>query len=173
MSTDHRKPAVAFVALAFAAAALVGVHQADAQAGRFLAAVVGSEAHARGQVAALPEAGSQEHASLGPAFSAFVTGPSEDLSRTGDADDQVSRTQDRPPVPEHSASAKRDEATDSSSLGSTEQDRSQEGSSRRARDIGRQPGHRGVDRRRDRAAEHAAAHEERGSRPRHRSAKDQ
>jgi hypothetical protein len=165
MSTDHRKPAVAFIVLAFAAAALVGVHQADAQAGRFLAAVVGSEAHARGQVAATSEARSQEHA-LGPPFSAFAAGPSEDPPRTGDADD---------PVPEHSASAKRDEATDSSSLGSTERDRTSQGErpSRRARDIDREPGQRGVDRRRDRAAEHAAAHEERGSRAWHRGDKDQ
>lgn len=44
MSTDHRKPVVAFVCLAFIAAALVGVQRADAQAGRFLEAFVGSGA---------------------------------------------------------------------------------------------------------------------------------
>lgn len=44
MSTDHRKPVVAFVCLAFIAAALVGVQRANAQAGRFLEAFVGSGA---------------------------------------------------------------------------------------------------------------------------------
>ena len=56
MSADHRKPVVAFVVLAFLAAALVGVQRADAQAGRFLAAALGSDLHAHGQVLGVPEA---------------------------------------------------------------------------------------------------------------------
>lgn len=49
MSTDHRKPVVAFVVLAFIAAALVGIQRADAMNGRFFAAFVGSTGQAHGQ----------------------------------------------------------------------------------------------------------------------------
>jgi hypothetical protein len=42
VSTDHRKPVVAFVVLAFLAAAVVGIHRADADGARFLASVLGA-----------------------------------------------------------------------------------------------------------------------------------
>jgi len=73
MSTDHRKPVVAFVCLAFIAAALIGVQRADAQAGRFLEAFVGSGARVHSDTTLLTgEArsleGSKRMAGLGPGF---------------------------------------------------------------------------------------------------------
>lgn len=50
MSADHRKPVVAFVVLAFIAAALVGIQRADAQTGRFLALVTHGKALVHGAV---------------------------------------------------------------------------------------------------------------------------
>lgn len=50
MSADHRKPVVAFIVLAFIAAALVGIQRADAQAGRFLALVTHDKAVVHGTV---------------------------------------------------------------------------------------------------------------------------
>jgi hypothetical protein len=168
MSTDHRKPAVAFVALAFAAAALVGVQQADAQGGRFLAGIVGSHAHANGEVAAASRARSPQQTPLGQAFLAFPRpdAQSTNPSRTTGEDDQVSRTQDRPPVAASDARVKGDEVTGSSSSDSTERNRASrsEDPSRDARDGHREAGQRGSARRWHRAAEHAAAHEEPGSR---------
>jgi hypothetical protein len=179
MSTDHRKPAVAFVVLAFMAAALVGVQNADAQGGRFLAAVVGSDVHARGAIAAAPAEAPQQSASWGSALSALsgLTSPVErsDGSPRSGADDQVSRTQVRPPAPTLTPDARTktdDEAAQSPSaleeavvLPSEELEA--EGAmgyvhGRRGAD------RRGVDRRGERAAAHAAAHEEDGSRPGHR-----
>ncbi|HEX6247424.1 MAG TPA: hypothetical protein VFZ64_06085 [Nocardioidaceae bacterium] len=52
MSAEHRKPVVAFVALAIIAAALVGMQRADARGGEMLAAVIGAGAHVDGT---LPE----------------------------------------------------------------------------------------------------------------------
>jgi hypothetical protein len=172
MSTDHRKPAVAFVALAFAAAALVGVQQADAQTGRFMAAVVGSDAHARGELAAASGARSPERgAPLVPALPPFArtAEPSGSPTRTSDPDDQVSRTHHRPPVPGPSALAKRGDTTRSSSIDSTERERTSQdkGANRGVRDRSRKPGQRGADRSRTRVPEHAAAHQERGPRPGH------
>lgn len=73
MSADHRKPVVAFVCLAFIAAALIGVQRADAQAGRFLEAFVGSGARVHsdttlltGEVRRLE--GGKRLAGLGPGF---------------------------------------------------------------------------------------------------------
>jgi hypothetical protein len=168
MSTDHRKPAVAFVALAFAAAALVGVHQADAQAGRFLAGIVGSHAQANGEIAAASPARSPQQTPLGQAFLAFPRpdDQNEDPSRTTTEDDQVSRTQDRPPVAASNARAKGDEETGAVSAGSTERNRTSryDDPSRDARDGQRDAGQRGPARRAHRAAEHAAVHEDPGSR---------
>lgn len=48
MSTEHRRPAVAFVILAIVAAAVVGVQRAEAQGGRLLAAVVGAGVSVQG-----------------------------------------------------------------------------------------------------------------------------
>lgn len=80
MSADHRKPVAAFVVLAFFAAALVGVHRADAQAGRFLAAVVGSEVRAQGAVAGAPGSGGDRRgvSDIGPTFPTLSGGPSAD-----------------------------------------------------------------------------------------------
>jgi hypothetical protein len=167
MTTDHRKPAVAFVVLAFAAAALVGVQQADAQAGRFLAAVVGSDAHGRGEIAATSRARSPQETSLGPAFTAlaWAAEPPGGSSRT-EEDEQVSRTQQRPPVPEPVARVKQAKASEPASpepdvRGQISQDVE---SARRSRGRDHEPGERGADRRQRRAAEQAAVPEERGSR---------
>lgn len=48
MSTEHRRPAVAFAILAIVAAAVVGVQRAEAQGGRLLAAVVGAGVSVQG-----------------------------------------------------------------------------------------------------------------------------
>lgn len=50
MSTDHRKPVVAFVMLALAAALVIGVQQAEAQGGRLLAAPAGVGTHVQGTI---------------------------------------------------------------------------------------------------------------------------
>lgn len=50
MSADHRKPVVAFIVLAFIAAALVGIQRADAETGRFLALVTHGKAVVHGSV---------------------------------------------------------------------------------------------------------------------------
>jgi hypothetical protein len=167
MSTDHRKPAVAFVALAFAAAGLVGVQQADAQGGRFLAGIVGSDAQVRGEIAAQSRARSPQQTALGQAFVAFSrpAAQSTESSRTADVSDQLSRTQDRPPVSETDTPVQREpvsESTiDSTGRGGTSRD---EQPSRRAREGRPEPAERGADRRSNRAADHAAAHEKPGSR---------
>jgi hypothetical protein len=167
MSTDHRKPAVAFVALALAAAALVGIQQADAQGGRFMAGIVGIDAHARGEIAAASRELSPHQTPLGQAFVAFSRPhvQSKGPSRTGGEDDEVSRSQDRPPAPGAETRVKGVQSSTSSS-DSAERNWTarEEGSSRSARAGNHEPGRRGADRRWNRAAEHAAAHEETGSR---------
>lgn len=50
MSADHRKPVVAFVMLALAAAVVVGVQQAEARGSHILAAAVGAGGHVQGTV---------------------------------------------------------------------------------------------------------------------------
>lgn len=88
MSTDHRKPVVAFVCLAFIAAVLVGVQRADAQAGRFLEAFVGSGARVHSATTLLTgdarglEA-SRRLAGLGPGFEVLADlSPGADPART-------------------------------------------------------------------------------------------
>lgn len=75
MSTDHRKPALAFIVLALAAAVLVGVQRADAHAGRMLAAAIGTTVRVHGTVPSL--GGSTElarqGAAIGPAFEELAT----------------------------------------------------------------------------------------------------
>ena len=73
MSADHRKPLVAFVVLAFAAAAIVGIQRAEAQAGRFLAAVVGTSVRVQGTLTSdiAPVDAAIRAAGLGPAFSSL------------------------------------------------------------------------------------------------------
>jgi hypothetical protein len=178
MSTDHRRPAVAFVVLAFVAAALVGVQKADAQGGRFLAAVVGSDVHARGAIAAAPAEAPQQSASLGSALSALSglarTVERDDDSPRSGADDQVSRTQARPPAPAPAARTRSDDAVAQSPSALEETvkvlpSEELEGEVAKGHEHGRQGAdRRGVDRRGERAAEHAAAHDEDGSRPGHR-----
>lgn len=72
MSTDHRKPVVAFVMLALAAALVVGVQHAEAQGGRLLAAAAGAGVHVQGTVVSPTETisarGYDRLAELGPAF---------------------------------------------------------------------------------------------------------
>lgn len=89
MSADHRKPLVAFVVLAFAAAAIVGIQRAEAQAGRFLAAVVGTSVRVQGTLTSddRPVEAVIRAAGLGPAFSSLdrvlrggVSEPSETAS---------------------------------------------------------------------------------------------
>ncbi len=53
MSAEHRRPAAAFVVLALVAAAVVGIHRAEAQGGRLLAAVIGAGVSVHGT---LPQA---------------------------------------------------------------------------------------------------------------------
>jgi hypothetical protein len=89
VSADHRKPLVAFVALAFAAAAIVGIQRAEAHAGRFLAAVVGTSVRVQGTLTTdvAPVEAAIRAAGLGPAFSSLdrvlrggVSEPLETLS---------------------------------------------------------------------------------------------
>jgi hypothetical protein len=72
VSADHRKPVVAFVMLALAAALVVGIQQAEAMDGRFLAAAVGTDARVQGTVPPAderPDGRASEHLdALGPAF---------------------------------------------------------------------------------------------------------
>lgn len=85
VSADHRKPVVAFVVLAFAAAAVVGIQRADAHAGRLLAAVIGTSVQVQGALPLdAPSPGEAERASaFGPAFGsldrALQGDPSEPL----------------------------------------------------------------------------------------------
>lgn len=67
MSSDHRKPVVAFVALVFIAAALVGIDRADAEGGRLLAAVIGTSVRVQGDLLA------DASASLGTGTAAGAT----------------------------------------------------------------------------------------------------
>lgn len=73
MSADHRKPLVAFVVLAFAAAAIVGIQRAEAHAGRFVAAVVGTSVRVQGTLTTdvAPVEAAIRAAGLGPAFSSL------------------------------------------------------------------------------------------------------
>lgn len=48
MSADHRKPVVAFVVLAFLAAALVGIQRADARGAQFVASILGVTGRVQG-----------------------------------------------------------------------------------------------------------------------------
>ena len=88
MSTDHRKPVVAFVCLAFIAAALIGVQRADAQAGRFLEAFVGSGARVHSATTLLTGDARRLEASrrltgLGPGFEVLADlSPGADPART-------------------------------------------------------------------------------------------
>ena len=92
MSADHRKPVVAFVVLAFLAAALVGVQRADAQAGGFLAAVLGSDAHVQGQAPLIATSGRLVPSTLPEAFNlgsrepATSAAPETQQPRGGGAD---------------------------------------------------------------------------------------
>ncbi len=74
MSTDHRKPLVAFVLLALAAAVLVGVGRAHADAGRLFEAAGGRTVHVRGvvPVPGASSSGGAEASGLGPAFDALA-----------------------------------------------------------------------------------------------------
>lgn len=74
VSTDHRKPLVAFVLLALAAAVLVGVGRAHADAGRLFEAAGGRTVHVRGLVSAPGTSGSggAEASGLGPVFDALA-----------------------------------------------------------------------------------------------------
>lgn len=76
VSAEHRKPIVAFVLLAFAAATLVGIQSADAQGGRLMAAVIGGTARVHGSLP-LPayEPPSETVADLGPVFEALHSAP--------------------------------------------------------------------------------------------------
>lgn len=74
MSADHRRPVVAFVVLALAAAAIVGLQRAEAHAGRFLAGAIGGEVRVHGTLA-LPDevavVASPVRSALGPAFASL------------------------------------------------------------------------------------------------------
>jgi len=78
VSAEHRKPVVAFVALALTVLGLIGVQRADAQHGQVLAAAVGAEVEVRGQLPAPSDAHPRRVASrvtaLGPAFVALDQG---------------------------------------------------------------------------------------------------
>jgi hypothetical protein len=71
MSADHRKPAVAFIVLAFIAAALVGIQRADAETGRFLALGTRGDAVVHG---AVPLAGDTDH------LASLLRGPEDSRS---------------------------------------------------------------------------------------------
>jgi hypothetical protein len=75
MSADHRKPVVAFVVLAFLAAALVGVQRADAQAGRLMAAVLGGDVHEQSQVHAVETFGRPAPSGLPESITLASGGP--------------------------------------------------------------------------------------------------
>jgi len=83
VSADHRKPFLAFVALALVAAALVGVQRADAQPGRFLAAAIGTTVRVQGTLPASElslDVARHRLVSLSPAF-ATLTGHTPALVR--------------------------------------------------------------------------------------------
>lgn len=89
VSAEHRKPIVAFVLLAFAAATLIGIQSADAQGGRLMAAVIGGTARVHGS---LPfpayEPPSETVADLGPVFEALHADPApRSRPRVADRDD--------------------------------------------------------------------------------------
>lgn len=69
MSTQHRKPLAAFIVLVFLAAGVVGVQKADAQAGRLLAAAVGTGVRVHGALPAAPETSATTES---PAFDALA-----------------------------------------------------------------------------------------------------
>lgn len=74
MSAEHRKPVLAFVLLAFAAATLIGIQSADARGGRLMAAVIGGTVRVHGSlplVSSEPFEASEEVADLGPVFEAL------------------------------------------------------------------------------------------------------
>lgn len=81
MSADHRKPVVAFVVLALAAAGLIGVQRAEAQHGRLFAAAIAAGGQAYAVNGLLPEPGPVDErvsrarvADLGPAFQGLLGG---------------------------------------------------------------------------------------------------
>ena len=103
MSADHRKPVVAFVVLAFLAAALVGVQRADAQAGRFMAAVLGGDVHAQGQVRPVETSGRPGPSALPEALTLTSAGPTASAvppaARPHARKSQVSRSLGRSDAP--------------------------------------------------------------------------
>ncbi len=80
MSTDHRKPVLAFIVLALAAAVLVGVQRADAHAGRMLAAAIGTTVRVHGTVPTL--GGSTELARQGAAIGPTLEELATESART-------------------------------------------------------------------------------------------
>jgi len=80
VSTDHRKPVMAFVVLALMAACLVGVQRAEAQSGRLLAAAVGLSVRAQGSLpdplGSLADAAQEQVTTLGPLFELVLDGSS-------------------------------------------------------------------------------------------------
>ena len=80
MSTDHRKPVMAFVVLALMAGCLVGVQRAEAQSGRLLAAAVGLSVRAQGALpdplASLGDVAQEQATTLGPLFALVLDLPS-------------------------------------------------------------------------------------------------
>ena len=81
MSAEHRKPIVAFVVLALAAVALVGVQRAEAQHGVLLAAGIGVEVRAQGELPPEPAAPAPvvpRAGTLRPVFPVFPVLPAGD-----------------------------------------------------------------------------------------------
>lgn len=76
MSAEHRRPVVAFVMLAFVTVAVIGIQRAEAQAGRFVAAMVGATVQVQGTLPAASDASREatleRAAELGPAFAAVA-----------------------------------------------------------------------------------------------------
>ncbi len=72
VSTQHRKPVLAFVVLALAAVLVIGAQQADARGGRLLAGTTGAGVHVQGTLSTpeptLDARESQRLADLAPAF---------------------------------------------------------------------------------------------------------
>jgi hypothetical protein len=93
MSADHRKPVVAFVALAIIAAALIGVQRADAQNGTFFAAFVGGTGESHGSLRSA-EAHAAAGGSLGPAFDRLADGDANISSPAADAATRDARVSD-------------------------------------------------------------------------------
>lgn len=94
MSADHRKPVVAFVVLALAAAAIVGIQRAEAQAGRFLATVIGTGVRGQGTLAAdVPGVGEAiRTAAFGPRFSSLDRALRGDRSEPSEVSPPAERT---------------------------------------------------------------------------------